>query len=455
MAIAPLALNIFNGDRLWLSKYDGSSWTTQAKVADKSLPGESGYDLIRWTAGALGPGQVGKLGITVPNTASPSGLTFLGNGPPDSAVDIPLLDGATSYDLPIASQVYTHPSGAFYHSGAYWLFVFKFYGVSPNDFIKFVCLRSADNGATWAEQDTANAPAIFDHSITTRIGGFSNIYWNGSSNIFYSFLTIPDAGDWRSQAWTFDTSQNGGLGAWALVTDTFTPCDAWFGKANAGYVYPLSNGHLLAVYTSDAGPSDGIWTRLAIAGVWQAPVHVRASPNLIASCVFDPDTDTAYVFNVFTGVTNYNSPPTPFNGGLNVFSVDITGAASATLFTFPDPIGNVTANGYTDGIDNGIILNGSMLVLYDDWNDDSNAVWAWDMSVALNAGPGFVKTSLLPHPSEEPPSGPGFDYPPSCGLLFFGELTPIPPAPGCPTIYVARQPQPDAPAPPPPPGIPR
>lgn len=33
-------------------------------------------------------------------------------------------------------------------------------------------------------------------------------------------------------------------------------------------------------------------------------------------------------------------------------------------------------------------------------------------------------------------------------------LEPPPPAPGCPTIYVARQPQPDAPEPPPPPGWP-
>lgn len=34
----------------------------------------------------------------------------------------------------------------------------------------------------------------------------------------------------------------------------------------------------------------------------------------------------------------------------------------------------------------------------------------------------------------------------------FALINPIPPVPGCPTIYVARQPQPDAPAPPPPPG---
>lgn len=40
-----------------------------------------------------------------------------------------------------------------------------------------------------------------------------------------------------------------------------------------------------------------------------------------------------------------------------------------------------------------------------------------------------------------------------CGVLFTWPITP--PEPGCPTIYVARQPQPDAPAPPPPPGIPR
>ncbi len=480
MAIVPLALNIFgDGPRLWLSRYDAPDWTTQAKIADSDddptiLPSV-------FSAGSISSGQTAKLGIVL-WLADRTSVRFYGDGS-ITPVDIPPPAHYT-YIWPHLGNTFTgsftKTIGAFYHSGAYWLFVIKesiFPDISDTT-RQWVCLRSADEGLTWTEQDTANAPFLYNDGISSSVPGGScqNVYWDGASDAFYIFCSVlgtSDPDQTYGQVFTFDTSLNAGLGGW---TDQFLASgtggsdgrlygsnfQTFSGGDMAGYVFPLSNGDLLAIYStafgagsSDGGASNGIYVRVASGGVWGVATQVRNTPELLALAVFDPDTDTATVFEYITGKTGQTpAPPTAFGGGIRAFSVNASGTASATLFTFPAPTGNAAAAGYTDGLDRGVIIDGSMYVLYDDWNDDSNAVWAWDMSVALNAGPGFVKLNLLPHPSEEPDSGPGFDNPPSCGMLFFGELDiPPPPEPGCPTIYVARQPQPDAPAPPLPPGM--
>lgn len=448
MAVAPLALNIFGaGSRLWLSKYQSPNWTTQALVADNNsdptiLPSA-------FSAGALSSAQSSNLGIVIWLDDRTS-VRFYGDGT-ISPIDIPP-PAHYRYKWPYLGNsltgAFTKTLGAFYHSSAYWMFVIKEsifadLGVTTR---QWVCLRSADAGTTWAEQDTANSPFLYDDATSAAVAGGTcqNVYWDGASNKFYIFCSVlgtVDVDRTYGQAFTFDTSLNGGLGGWAAVTDQFladrtsgTPSTTRLigsdfnveaGGDFAGYVFPLSNGDLLAIYSTGAGAgsSNGIYARIASAGVWGAPSLVRNSPSLLALSVFNPGTDTAYVFEYFNGVVGTQpAPPAAFTGGVKVFSVDSSGVATSTLFTFPDPIGGPLGgpNGYTDGMDRGLIIDGFMYVLYDDWNDDSNAVWAWDMSGGVN----FSKLNLLPHPSAEPPSGPTGTNPPSCGMLFFGEITP-------------------------------
>jgi hypothetical protein len=428
----PLALNIFGPAKfLWLSKFDGANWATQTKVIDTVAT--PAYAFTFWSAGAVGANQVAHLGIVGLDSGSPSGLTFFKNGPPDSPIQLPKIDAsANQYGIP--QNTYRHQYGAFYHNGIYWLFLTKQYTVTGQPVVKIVAWRSDNDGVTWTEQDLSNSPIITNLNISSaNQGDCHNIYWDGASDVFTIFASvITGGGTTAAQVFNFDASANAGLGGWSIVTNQFTASGSSSITRNlsndgGGWAFPLSNGNILAIYSTSQSANNGTFVQIATGGIWGGATLIKSSPNKAGVVCFDPSTDIAYVFNFPTGFGNGSAaPPTPFNGGVDVYTVDINGTASGNLFTFPTPVGNIdpmgSYTGYTDGIDNAIIINGVMYTLYDDWNDTSNAVWAWDMSIALNAGPGFVKLNLLPHPSEEDPSGQGFSNPPSCGMLFFGEI---------------------------------
>lgn len=452
----PLALNYFGtGTRLWLSEYDGTNWTTQSKVADSNI--DSTIVPATFSGGSVSANQGANLGIVI-MLADRTSVRFYGDGLTTAPVDI-TPPAHYKYKWPHLGNTFTGALtkliGAFLHGSNYWLFlikesIFAQLGVTTR---QWVCLRSSDGGTTWAEQDSANSPFLYDDVTSASLTGGTcqNVYWDGSSDIFYVFCSVlgtVDIDRTYGQVFKFDTSANGGLGAWSTLTNQFladatsgTPSTTALVGSNfltdtggdfAGYAFPLSNGDLLSIYsTGTASASNGIYVRLASGGTWGSATLVRSAPSLLALAVFDPATDTAYIFEYFNGtIGTQPAPPAAFTGGVRVFSVNSSGTASSTLFTFPDPVGGPLAgpDGYTDGMDRGIIIDGSMYVLYDDWNDISNAVWQWDMGGAVN----FVKLNLLPHPSEEPPSGPTNSNPPSCGMLFFAQIEGCPPETGTP-----------------------
>ena len=275
--MAIIGLNIYtSGLFLWRTERSGGAWVQSVSIYDAPQP------FAIYGAGSYSPTQLNNMGI-IAATPSDSGiLYFLGNGSPTSPVS---LSGVVDpQPLTTHSAAYNHVNGARWVNNAYWLF-------GEYDYLtekRAVCARSTD-GVTWARQDEANGPTLqYSDTLTGFWGRTQDVWWDGA-NSFYVYLLRPSSGDHNSKnggVWKFDTSANGGLGAWTQETTMFTGPDRMSRHMHHdGFVVLYSSGNIGVIYTKDR-KAGGIGYRFWNGATWSGETVVKAAPALFGGLIY-------------------------------------------------------------------------------------------------------------------------------------------------------------------------
>ncbi len=349
----------------------------------------------------------------------------------------------------------------------------------------FGIFKSTDGGAAWVEKDAAGSP---DSNASSAVLNGTTICVNAGGTLV-EFDTGTD---------TYGTpGDSGGLSGpiYAQADGTYVALDAatgthirystykftdgfWVGPTNllagnlplasvigdstdAGHVsyydgtdlkyFRLSSGFIVgsqatlgAISGSQLRTSSVIWGgRVAIG--WADGSHIKVSigaplsaPAFSTSTVYtrlSSDEDVSYPtllvdndgnLRCFFVVTNYNTDP--FIDELRV-STSTDGSTWSTPVVFYDEITNPPADSVPDQ-ESQFIHTGDVQQL-----SDGRVVFITALETSDDGSAHCTGFALIFAPVTI-----------TCQIVITG---------GCPTIYVARQPQPDAPAPPPPPGIPQ
>lgn len=348
--------------------------------------------------------------------------------------------------------------------------------------------KSTDGGSSWAEQDQAGTPP----NIQGQLIAFQEA--DGTLDILYreslgNFLQIVH----------FDTA-----------TDTYgTPTVAGstiLNLSNSTVFYRQSGGTYVVVYTTGS-----LRYLTNSGGVWSGPTLLRASTGLLTGVV--DATDVCHLFTSEVGFQlSYRQLSAAFSlGSVTTFTGNVFfngggtaiiwgGSSVAVLYARSDgteqvqigtPLASPVFTAYTSVFPSGSPATYSYPLLVEGSDGVLNAfitaienpdvideirqsvfdgVSTWGAPIVFydeitNPPPDsdtshfqFIHTASAVHINGLWIYATAMETSTDDGVTVFCTgfaliQIPVPPEPGCPTIYVARQPQPDAPPPPLPPGM--
>lgn len=396
MLQVPFALNIMSGADLWGSFRDPRTgqWLPQGLISRATVSAPSDKILV-FSMGAVVPSQAPARYFLFQRTTGP--LIFTIGINPDAATALP-----ARYSFAINGNVYAYPVGPFPFGDGLFAFLRETIGVGKST---FAAVASFDGGETWATQDSVNSPSLSDSTIPHVVNAtFSNPFWDGVSKYVY-FLNQPPA-DGTAATWVvnllrfnMDTKAwetlHTGINEFTGLAGTPEPLRLWVRIVT----YADGTPGILYMIQPNGAPVD-MWYREFSGGALTPEVNIRANPYTPIVAIINPYVvpNRIEVFAISNLVTNQ----------IVYLQVNQGSTFSADIFSFPLPVG------LTDGANYGIVDPNSRLLVfgYDDKADGANAVWETE----IDAPNSFIKF-LLPVP--DPAIDPG---PPSCQMVFFGEL---------------------------------
>lgn len=380
----PLAAHTLSPNfiRVWLSQRDlavpgSGTWSSPVKIFDGSgsmtIPG-----CRTFSAGGLDSSS--PYGIVGNSGNVHNELAFLGNGLPTSPILISY-PGQTGFI--VSSDYWDTSQGAIYYDGSA--------GGTAGYYLPHYCqgefilriIKTTDDGASWAQCDSANAP--IDGDGTT-------IAMQRVDHFLYFFISLDFSDtNWSILPFDMSTATYGAPFA-AITISNFARFAQSSGDSWTNGLFKFSNGDFAVIYQETV--TDNVNYISWDGASWSSPLVLPSGSVGYANSLIDPALASVHVLT-YSG-SDISSP-------INYHNITHPGMVLTTVANaIPAPV--TTTN---DGVGHSSIQGGMLFVPRDDLNDNDNSVWVATLPIAT-----FSK-ELLPIPAGEE------DETPSCAYMMF------------------------------------
>lgn len=384
MSAFPLAAHTLSPNfiRVWLSQRDlavpgAGTWSSPVKIFDGSgsmtIPG-----CRTFSAGGLDSNS--PYGIVGNSGNANNELAFLQNGLPTAPILISY-PGQTGFI--VSSDYWDTSQGAIYYDGSA--------GGTAGYYLPHYCqgefilriIKTTDDGASWAQCDSANAPIN---------GDGTTIAMQRVDHLLFFFISL-DFSDTNWSILPFDMSTTTYGAPFAAITiSNFARFAQSSGDSWTNGLFKFHNGDFAVIYQETV--TDNVNYISWDGASWSAPLVLPSGSVGYANSLIDPALDSVHVLT-YNG-SDISSP-------INYHNITHPGMVLTTVANaIPAPV--TTTN---DGVGHSSIQGGMLFVPRDDLNDNDNSVWVATLPVAT-----FSK-ELLPIPSGEE------DETPSCAYMMF------------------------------------
>ena len=342
----PRAAHTFDLVKVYLSQRDlaapgSGTWSAPTTIFD-GLTDTAFGTAGTFSAGALSDSDP-QLGIVTTFNSQYTGFSgqaFLGNGIPDTPIQINSIVGHGYWDTGYGA----------------WAFGGNLFFLSLSAG-KVLMYRSTNSGVTWTAQDTGHGPGA-------GAGDGFNFAVQRVSNTVYIFAAT-DGTLTNFAIWGFDLTTS-------LWSASFAPLNAagffnfndFNGWTNG--LFQFTNGDFLVLYNSGGGGTPVLRRWVLATTTWGAEVTLPGES--IANAVMDPGFDVVHILTYDTSFRKAQVDYSTYTHSTNTLASSVT--------TIPASVGN------SDGVGHGSIQSGMLFVPRDDFADFDNSVWVATLPVA-------------------------------------------------------------------------